>query len=75
MTVKKRVTAVASNVDLPRVQTGANPQHLIVTLLGDYWSGRTEHLPSAGLVALASEFDITPASARAALSRDRKSVV
>ncbi|HMK12650.1 MAG TPA: PaaX family transcriptional regulator C-terminal domain-containing protein, partial [Acidimicrobiales bacterium] len=51
------------------VQTGANPQHLIVTLLGDYWSGRTEHLPSAGLVALASEFDITPTSARAALSR------
>jgi phenylacetic acid degradation operon negative regulatory protein len=51
------------------MQAGANPQHLIVTLLGDYWSGRKEHLPSAGLVALANEFDITSTSARAALSR------
>jgi len=48
---------------------GANPQHLIVTLLGDYWFGRKEHLPSAGLVALANEFAITSTSARAALSR------
>jgi phenylacetic acid degradation operon negative regulatory protein len=56
-------------VNLPRVQTGANPQHLIITLLGDYWFGRREHLPSAGLVALAGEFDITSTSARAALSR------
>jgi phenylacetic acid degradation operon negative regulatory protein len=56
-------------LNLPRVQTGANPQHLIVTLLGDYWSGRKEHLPSAALVALTNEFDITSTSARAALSR------
>lgn len=59
----------ADMLNLPRVQTGANPQHLIVTLLGDYWSGRKEHLPSAVLVALANEFDITSTSARAALSR------
>jgi phenylacetic acid degradation operon negative regulatory protein len=51
------------------MQTGANPQHLVVTLLGDYWFGRKEHLPSSGLVALANEFDITSTSARAALSR------
>jgi phenylacetic acid degradation operon negative regulatory protein len=56
-------------VDLPRTQTGSQPQHLIVTLFGDYWLGRTEHLPSAGLVALAGEFGVTPTSARAALSR------
>jgi phenylacetic acid degradation operon negative regulatory protein len=55
--------------ELPRTQAGASPQHLIVTLLGDYWSGRREHLPSAGLVALVGEFGITPTSARAALSR------
>jgi phenylacetic acid degradation operon negative regulatory protein len=59
----------ADVLNLPRVQTGANPQHLIVTLLGDYWSGRKEHLPSAALVALTNEFDITSTSARAALSR------
>jgi phenylacetic acid degradation operon negative regulatory protein len=60
---------LADGVSLPRMQTGANPQHLIVTLLGDYWFGRKEHLPSAALVALANEFGITSTSARAALSR------
>ncbi len=59
----------AEDVNLPRTQAGASPQHLIVTLLGDYWMGRTEHLPSASLVDLAAEFDISSTSARAALSR------
>ncbi len=63
------ISEVQDDVNLPRTQTGANPQHLIVTLLGDYWWGRREHLPSSGLVALANEFDITSTSARAALSR------
>jgi phenylacetic acid degradation operon negative regulatory protein len=54
---------------LPRAQEGARPQHLIITLFGDYWWGREEHLPSAALVALANEFEISSASARAALSR------
>lgn len=54
---------------LPRTQSGPQPQHLLVTLLGDYWHGRTEHLPSAALVALLGEFGISPAAARAALSR------
>ncbi|MGH3248585.1 MAG: PaaX family transcriptional regulator [Trebonia sp.] len=56
-------------VRLPRPQAGAQPQHLIITLLGDYWSGRMEPLPSAALVALVSEFGISTASARAALAR------
>lgn len=63
------IQEVQDEVNLPRTQSGANPQHLIVTLLGDYWWGRREHLPSSGLVALACEFDITATSARAALSR------
>jgi phenylacetic acid degradation operon negative regulatory protein len=54
---------------LPRAQEGANPQHLIMTLLGDYWYGREEYLPSSGLVAIAAEFDVSEASARVALSR------
>jgi phenylacetic acid degradation operon negative regulatory protein len=62
-------TDAAGAVDLPRMQTGANPQHLIATLLGDYWFGRKEHLPSAALVAAANEFGITSTSARAALRR------
>jgi phenylacetic acid degradation operon negative regulatory protein len=61
--------ALAEPPKLPRAQSGAQPQHLIVTLLGDYWFGRTEPLPSASLVTLMSEFDISPSSARTALSR------
>jgi len=54
---------------LPRSQTGSSSQHLLTTLLGDYWAGRDEHLPSAALVALLGEFDIGPTAARAALNR------
>jgi phenylacetic acid degradation operon negative regulatory protein len=61
--------ADGADLRLPRLQEGARPQHLISTLFGDYWWGRAEHLPSAGLVALVGEFDISATSARAALSR------
>jgi phenylacetic acid degradation operon negative regulatory protein len=54
---------------LPRTQVGTTPQHLLMTLLGDYWLGRTEHLPSAALVDLLAEFDISEPSTRAALNR------
>ncbi|HZO37074.1 MAG TPA: PaaX family transcriptional regulator C-terminal domain-containing protein [Solirubrobacteraceae bacterium] len=54
---------------LPRSQVGTTPQHLLMTLFGDYWSGHHEHLPSAALVDLLAEFDVTQASARAALNR------
>jgi phenylacetic acid degradation operon negative regulatory protein len=40
-----------------------------MTLLGDYWTDRTEHLPSAALVDLLAEFDISEPGARAALTR------
>jgi phenylacetic acid degradation operon negative regulatory protein len=56
-------------VDLPRMQSGGSPQHLLLTLLGDYWYGQAAPLPSAALVALLEEFGITGVSARAALSR------
>ncbi|CAM3518658.1 PaaX family transcriptional regulator C-terminal domain-containing protein [Kibdelosporangium persicum] len=51
------------------MQTGGSPQHLLLTLLGDYWYGQRAPLPSAALVALLGEFGITEVSARAALSR------
>jgi phenylacetic acid degradation operon negative regulatory protein len=50
----------------------AQPRHLLVTLLGDYWWDRAEYLPSAALVGLASEFGVTAAAARVALSRLRR---
>jgi phenylacetic acid degradation operon negative regulatory protein len=55
--------------DLPRSQAGGSPQHLLVTLLGDYWLMREEHLPSAALVAMIKEFGVSEVGARAALSR------
>lgn len=47
----------------------AKPQSLLITLLGDYWKGRSEHIPSAALVELLAEFGIGPVGARSALSR------
>jgi phenylacetic acid degradation operon negative regulatory protein len=61
--------AQGDDLQLPRLQEGARPQHLIMNLFGDYWWGQTERLPSAALVALVGEFDISSTSARAALSR------
>lgn len=62
-------TLQESDVDLPRIQAGANPQHLLLTLLGDYWYGREVPMPSAALVRLLEEFSVSGVSARAALSR------
>ena len=42
-------------LDMPRFQVGFPPQHLLLTLLGDYWSKRCEPLPSAALVDLLAE--------------------
>lgn len=54
---------------MPRMQDGPSPQHLLVTLLGDYWLRHDRHLSSAGLIDLLSEFGISTPSARAAMSR------
>lgn len=59
----------AAEVDLPRLQSGAQPQRLLSTLLGDYWYDRQEHLPSAALVTLLADFGVSTVGARAALSR------
>lgn len=55
--------------DLPRQQSGSHPQRLLLTLLGDYWYGKDEHIPSAALVRLLGEFVVSTGGARAALSR------
>lgn len=56
-------------VNMPRNQFGRPPQHLLMTLLGDYWLSSEAMLPSAALVKLVEEFDITAIAGRAALSR------
>lgn len=54
---------------LPRRQTGSSPQHLLTTLLGDYWLNEIDPLPSATLVDLLAEFEVGATSARATLNR------
>ena len=56
-------------IALPRNQIGQAPQHVLTTLLGDYWLDTEEMLPSAALVQLVEEFGVTPIAGRAALSR------
>ena len=63
------VDALPGDGGLPRSQVGTSPQHLLMTLLADYWLDRTEQLPSAALVDLLAEFGASEPSARAALNR------
>jgi phenylacetic acid degradation operon negative regulatory protein len=58
----------SSRARIARTRQGSPPS-LLLTLLGDYWWGRQELLPSAALVDLLADFDVTDAAARAALSR------
>ena len=69
MAVGSAAGMVDSDGGLPRAQAGTTPQHLLMTLLGDYWLERAEHLPSAALVDLLAEFEISEPSTRAALNR------
>ena len=52
----------------PRTREGSPPS-LLLTLLGDYWWGQTDPLPSAALVDLLADFGVSDVAARAALSR------
>jgi phenylacetic acid degradation operon negative regulatory protein len=45
------------------------PARLLLMLLGDYFWGCTEYLPSSALVAMLSEFGISDGAARSALAR------
>jgi phenylacetic acid degradation operon negative regulatory protein len=57
------------NVTLPRFQTGFPPQRLTMTLLGDFWNGRTQALPSGALVKLLQSFEINEQTVRVTLGR------
>jgi len=58
-----------ATISLPRLQVGFPTQHLVMTLLGEHWRGRTDALASAALVDLLAPFEVGPAAARAALGR------
>lgn len=54
---------------LPRMQQGSQPQHLLLTILGDFWYARRECLPTQALVSLLGEFGISQQGSRTAISR------
>ncbi|MDG4765933.1 PaaX family transcriptional regulator C-terminal domain-containing protein [Solwaraspora sp. WMMD406] len=56
-------------VRLPRRQNGNSPQGLAVTLLADYTLRSRASVPSAAIVALLAEADVSPTGARTAISR------
>jgi phenylacetic acid degradation operon negative regulatory protein len=60
---------LAKLLERHRSAVNARPQHLLLTLLGDFWYRREEALPSAALVDLLAEFGVSTPNARAALSR------
>lgn len=64
----KATKAAGEHPRLPRTRQGSPPS-LLLTLLGDYWWGRAEPLPSAALVELLADFGVSDVAARAALSR------
>ena len=51
------------------VEPRVKPQRLLVTLLGDHWRGKSDHIPSTALLRLLAEFGVTEQGARSALSR------
>ncbi|WP_346618726.1 PaaX family transcriptional regulator C-terminal domain-containing protein [Blastococcus montanus] len=58
----------ARDLDIPRSQAGSSPQHLLATVLGEYFPSEVS-LPSSAIVAMLAEFGISESSARTALSR------
>jgi phenylacetic acid degradation operon negative regulatory protein len=62
--------SVVDSPHLPRDLGHDSTQNMIVTLLGEFWRySPSLTIPSAALVELLTSMDVTPAGARAALSR------
>lgn len=68
MAVSDHFTGPYAGPGLPRAQARPQPQYLLLMLLADYWRTK-EPLPSQALVRLLADFDVTEASARAAIAR------
>ncbi|MFF2346864.1 PaaX family transcriptional regulator C-terminal domain-containing protein [Pseudarthrobacter sp. NPDC058119] len=59
----------AEQVNFPRPLKGSASQHLVVTMLADYWRGSAAWLPSRLIVSLAGSLGLSPSAASTALSR------
>lgn len=56
-------------VDFPRPQRGGTSQHLLVTLLGEFWRKTDLWLPARAIVRLAEDVGLTRPAVTTALSR------
>lgn len=56
-------------VDLPRPQKGGNSQHLLVTMLGEFWRHTDRWLPARAILGLAADLGLSRSAATTALSR------
>jgi phenylacetic acid degradation operon negative regulatory protein len=56
-------------VDLPRPQKGGNSQHLLVTMLGEFWRDTDRWLPARAILGLATDLGLSRSAATTALSR------
>jgi phenylacetic acid degradation operon negative regulatory protein len=55
--------------DFPRPLKGSSTQHLLTTLLTDFWLDSAAWIPSRLIVTLAADLEVTPSAATSALSR------
>jgi phenylacetic acid degradation operon negative regulatory protein len=67
--VPVRAAEVGVEQQMLRLTAASGPQHLLLTLLGDYWYPRFDAVASAALVDLLAEFEVSEANTRAVLSR------
>ncbi|MDQ0693065.1 PaaX family transcriptional regulator C-terminal domain-containing protein [Arthrobacter sp. W4I7] len=58
-----------SMISFPRPSKGGATQHLVLTMLGDYWQQEASWLPSRLIIALGAHLGITASAASTALSR------
>lgn len=63
------VIAHLDDSPLPRRQAGGAPQNLAVTLMADFTLRTRAWVPSAAIVALLAQFDVSISNARTAISR------
>ncbi|WP_369045626.1 PaaX family transcriptional regulator C-terminal domain-containing protein [Sinomonas sp. P10A9] len=61
--------AGAAIVDFPRPQRGGTSQHLLVTLLGEFWRSTDLWLPTRAIVRLAGDVGLSRSAVTTALSR------
>ncbi|MFH5878040.1 PaaX family transcriptional regulator C-terminal domain-containing protein [Arthrobacter sp. NA-172] len=56
-------------VDFPRPLKGSSTQHLLITMLGDFWQNTDDWIPAKLITALAASLGVSPSACATGLSR------